>query len=106
MINLLRILCFCLFSISLSNCGSFRVAPYFMPLDNNPPDVNEVIKATGVKHFTLAFILAPDKGGCVPTWDGNTTRKVLTTNSMVDCVINSLSIIEIINFLLSKKFFF
>ena len=104
--NLLSIVCFSLFSISLSNCGTIRVAPYFMPQDNDPPDVNEVIKATGVKNFILAFILAPDKGGCIPTWDGNITRKVLTTDSLVDYVINSLSIIEIINFLFSNKLFF
>ncbi len=85
--------------------NSYLVRTYLPPssdpyttLDNNPPDVNEVIKATGVKHFILAFILAPDKSGCVPTWDGNTTRKVLITDSMVDCVLNSLSIIEIFKF--------
>src|SRR5437773_8830150 len=47
-------------------------APYVMPLDNNPPDLNQVMAATGQKAFELAFILAPNGGGCSPTWDGTT----------------------------------
>ncbi|WP_344861264.1 chitinase [Amycolatopsis ultiminotia] len=43
-----------------------------MPQDNNPPDPVAVMKATGQKAFQLAFILAPDGGGCSPTWDGTT----------------------------------
>jgi len=63
-------------SVSLATCATIRAAPYFKPLDNDPPDVNEVIKATGIKQFVLAFVLAPEKGGCIPTWDGNLTQKV------------------------------
>lgn len=43
-------------------------APYLMPLENNPPKVGDVISATGVKAFTLAFILSD--GGCGPVWSG------------------------------------
>ena len=45
-------------------------APYVMPLDNNPPDLSAVMAATGQKAFELAFILAPNGGGCSPTWGG------------------------------------
>src|SRR3981081_1570956 len=45
-------------------------APYLMPQSNNPPDAVAVMNATGQKAFQLAFILAPNGGGCSPTWDG------------------------------------
>jgi chitinase len=45
-----------------------------MPFDNSPPDAIQVMNATGQKAFQLAFILAPNGGGCSPTWDG--TRPV------------------------------
>jgi chitinase len=48
----------------------YAAAPYLMPLDNNPPDPGAVMDATGLKAFQLAFILAPNGGGCSPTWDG------------------------------------
>ncbi|WIN00627.1 chitinase [Actinoplanes oblitus] len=52
----------------------YASAPYLMPFDNSPPDPIEVMNATGQKAFQLAFILAPNGGGCTPTWDG--TRPV------------------------------
>ncbi len=48
--------------------GSLASAPYLMPLENDPPDINTVMSATGVKTFTLAFILSD--GGCNPMWSG------------------------------------
>ncbi|MFJ9413618.1 chitinase [Streptomyces sp. NPDC101227] len=48
----------------------YAAAPYLMPLDNDPPDARTVMDATGLKAFQLAFILAPNGGGCSPTWDG------------------------------------
>src|SRR4051812_49954677 len=45
-----------------------------MPFDNDPPDLSQVMAGTGQKAFQLAFILAPNGGGCSPTWDG--TRAV------------------------------
>jgi Cellulose binding domain/Glycosyl hydrolases family 18/Fibronectin type III domain len=48
--------------------GSLASAPYLMPLENDPPDINTVMAATGVKTFTLAFILSD--GGCNPQWSG------------------------------------
>jgi chitinase len=52
----------------------YASAPYLMPFDNSPPDPVAVMSATGQKAFQLAFILAPNGGGCSPTWDG--TRAV------------------------------
>jgi chitinase len=48
----------------------YASAPYLMPVSNNPPDPTAVMAATGQKAFQLAFILAPNGGGCSPTWDG------------------------------------
>jgi len=48
----------------------YASAPYLMPFDNSPPDPVAVMNATGQKAFQLAFILAPNGGGCTPTWDG------------------------------------
>ena len=48
--------------------GSLASAPYLMPLENDPPDIGTVMAQTGVKTFTLAFILSD--GGCGPVWSG------------------------------------
>lgn len=43
-------------------------APYFYNGWGDPPDPLAVMEATGVRHFTLAFILS--NGYCDPQWDG------------------------------------
>lgn len=48
----------------------YAAAPYLMPLDNDPPNPVDVMNATGLKAFQLAFVLAPNGGGCSPTWGG------------------------------------
>lgn len=48
----------------------YAAAPYLMPLDNNPPNAAAIMDATGLKAFQLAFVLAPNGGGCSPTWGG------------------------------------
>ena len=45
------------------------VAPYLYNGWGNPPDPTEVMNATGVSWFTMAFVL--DSGGRDPQWDGN-----------------------------------
>ncbi|MFF1422882.1 chitinase [Streptomyces sp. NPDC058280] len=45
------------------------VAPYLYNGWGNPPDPIEVMNATGVSWFTMAFVL--DAGGCDPRWDGS-----------------------------------
>jgi chitinase len=62
-------------------------APYVMPLDNNPPDLAAVMAATGQKAFELAFILAPNGGGCSPTWGGTAP---VSSDTAVGNVINGV----------------
>ncbi|MDX6311878.1 MAG: chitinase, partial [Streptomyces sp.] len=65
----------------------YAAAPYLMPLDNNPPDPGAVMDATGLKAFQLAFILAPNGGGCTPTWDG---AGAVSSDTAVAGVINTI----------------
>ncbi len=46
-----------------------RAAPYLTLGWGNPPDPSTVMAATGVRGFTLAFMLSGK--GCSPEWDGN-----------------------------------
>jgi len=43
-------------------------APYIYPGWGNPPAPSTVVNATGIKAFTMAFVLAAN--GCNPVWDG------------------------------------
>ncbi|MEV8637721.1 cellulose binding domain-containing protein [Streptosporangium sp. NPDC051023] len=43
-------------------------APYYYTGWGNPPSIGTVMNATGIKSFTMAFILA--QNGCNPAWDG------------------------------------
>ncbi|MBM9507568.1 chitinase [Actinacidiphila acididurans] len=45
------------------------VAPYLYNGWGNPPDPTTIMNATGVKRFTLAFVLS--NGYCNPQWDGS-----------------------------------
>ena len=65
----------------------YGAAPYVMPFDNSPPDLGPVMSATGQKSFQLAFILAPNGGGCSPTWDG--THPV-SSDTQAASVINGI----------------
>ncbi|WP_433374901.1 cellulose binding domain-containing protein [Streptosporangium sp. CA-115845] len=49
--------------------GRMPGAPYLYMGWGNPPNPATVMSATGVKSFTMAFILS--SGGCTPAWDGN-----------------------------------
>src|SRR3954447_7640259 len=62
----------------------YASAPYLMPFDNSPPDPVQVMGATGQMAFQLAFILAPNGGGCSPTWDG--TRAVSSDNDVANLI--------------------
>jgi len=48
--------------------GVQAVAPYLYNGWGNPPDPTTIMNATGVKWFTLAFVLS--NGYCNPQWDG------------------------------------
>jgi hypothetical protein len=49
--------------------GTGRAAPYLYMGWGNPPSPTTVMNATGIKWFTMAFILS--SGGCNPAWDGS-----------------------------------
>ncbi|MFD0137028.1 carbohydrate binding domain-containing protein [Streptomyces sp. NPDC127159] len=49
--------------------GFKQAAPYLFEGWGDPPSPSTVMSATGVKWFTMAFML--DSGGCNPAWDGN-----------------------------------
>src|SRR3954447_7486881 len=65
----------------------YASAPYLMPFDNSPPDPVEVMNATGQKAFQLAFILAPNGGGCSPTWDG---ARAVSSDTEASALINRI----------------
>ncbi|MFC4066953.1 chitinase [Actinoplanes subglobosus] len=44
-------------------------APYLYPGWGNPPAPATVVQATGIKAFTISFVLASN--GCNPAWDGS-----------------------------------
>jgi chitinase len=68
----------------------YASAPYLMPFDNSPPNPVDVMNATGQKAFQLAFILAPNGGGCTPTWDGTQAVSSDTTaSSMISNIRNN-----------------
>jgi hypothetical protein len=49
--------------------GSMAVAPYLYNGWGSPPNPSTITQATGVKWFTLAFVLS--NGYCNPQWDGS-----------------------------------
>jgi chitinase len=63
----------------------YGAAPYVMPLDNTPPDLSQVMAATGQKSFELAFVL--DGGGCSAAWDGTAA---VSSDTTVANVINGV----------------
>ncbi|MFF4651505.1 chitinase, partial [Streptomyces sp. NPDC001380] len=65
----------------------YAAAPYLMPRDNNPPDATAIMSATGLKAVQLAFVLAPDGGGCTPTWDGGAA---VSTDTQVAAVVDAV----------------
>jgi hypothetical protein len=49
--------------------GFKQAAPYLYEGWGDPPNPQTVMSATGIKWFTMAFVL--DSGGCNPSWDGS-----------------------------------
>jgi hypothetical protein len=48
--------------------GPMAAAPYLYPGWGDPPAPATVMAATGIRWFTIAFVLSG--GGCTPAWDG------------------------------------
>ena len=66
----------------------YASAPYDMPLDNNPPDLTQVLAATGEKAYVLAFVLAENNSTCAPAFDGGSS--VVSSGDSVASQINAL----------------
>jgi hypothetical protein len=49
--------------------GAMAAAPYLYEGWGDPPSPSTVMSATGIKWFTMAFVLS--SGGCNPAWDGS-----------------------------------
>ncbi len=49
--------------------GGKMAAPYLYLGWGDPPSATSVMSATGIRQFTMAFMLSG--GGCSPAWDGN-----------------------------------
>ena len=64
--------------------GFKQAAPYLYLGWGDPPSATSVMSATGIKWYTLAFILS--SGGCNPAWDG---QRALTGGND-QSVINSI----------------
>ncbi|WP_125777709.1 chitinase [Antribacter gilvus] len=52
-----------------TNPAKMPGSPYLYLGWGNPPSATSVMSQTGVRSFTMAFILS--SGGCNPAWDGN-----------------------------------
>jgi hypothetical protein len=61
-------------STSSPPAGSWTHPVYYMPLDNDPPPVSQIIADSGETEFNLSFVL--DAGGCTPAWDGDSSELV------------------------------
>jgi chitinase len=66
----------------------YASAPYDMPLDNTPPDLTQVLAATGQKAYVLAFVLAENGSACAPAWDGGSAA--VSSGDAVGTQINAL----------------
>ncbi|MEU9283395.1 carbohydrate binding domain-containing protein [Streptomyces sp. NPDC048275] len=64
--------------------GFKQAAPYLYLGWGDPPSATSVMSSTGIKWFTMAFILS--SGGCNPAWDGS--RALTGGNDQT--VINSI----------------
>jgi hypothetical protein len=61
------ILLFALFT-ALGARSTIGGAPYLHLGWGDPPSATSVMSATGIRSFTMAFVLS--RGGCTPAWDG------------------------------------
>ncbi len=66
----------------------YNAAPYVMPLANNPPSLTSVMSASGVKTFTLAFIVA--NGGCTPAWESDAGLNNVSSDTQMAPIINAI----------------
>ncbi|MFD9329783.1 fibronectin type III domain-containing protein [Streptomyces sp. NPDC060065] len=61
-----------------------QAAPYLYLGWGDPPAVSTVMSSTGIKWFTMAFILS--SGGCSPAWDGSRALTGGTDQSVINSI--------------------
>ncbi len=66
----------------------YNAAPYVMPLANSPPDLTSVMAASGVKAFTLAFIVS--NGSCTPAWESDAGLDNVSSDTQMTPIINAI----------------
>ncbi|MEV6007606.1 chitinase [Streptomyces sp. NPDC051976] len=66
---------------------SGAAAPYLYLGWGNPPSATSVMSATGIKQFTMAFVLSD--GGCNPKWDGTRALTGGTDQSTINAIRNA-----------------
>ena len=66
----------------------YNAAPYVMPLSNNPPSLTSVMSASGVKAFTLAFVLS--NGSCTPAWASDAGLDNVSSDTQIAPIINAI----------------
>src|SRR5256885_16571558 len=59
----------------------------------DPPSVSTVMSATGIKQFTMAFMLSG--GGCSPAWDGTRGLTGGTDQSTINAIRAAGGAVEI-----------
>ncbi|MFD7818123.1 carbohydrate binding domain-containing protein [Streptomyces sp. NPDC059785] len=64
--------------------GFKQAAPYLYLGWGDPPSATSVMSATGVKWYTMAFML--DQGGCNPAWDGSRPLTGGTDQSVINSI--------------------
>ncbi|MEU6220780.1 carbohydrate binding domain-containing protein [Streptomyces sp. NPDC047022] len=62
--------------------GFKQAAPYLYLGWGDPPSATSVMSATGIKAYTMAFML--DSGGCTPAWDGSRPLTGGTDQSVIN----------------------
>lgn len=62
--------------------GFKQAAPYLYLGWGDPPSATSVMSATGIKWYTMAFML--DSGGCNPAWDGSRPLTGGTDQSVIN----------------------
>ncbi|KAI2800446.1 hypothetical protein BLOT_012952 [Blomia tropicalis] len=66
--------------------SNIKAAPYYMPLDNDPQNIDDIVANSGIRHFIFAFVLATTDGQCIPTWDGLKSQRVEDDRKVLEMI--------------------
>lgn len=94
-LNMVMIMIMTIFSVIFLNnqntvmASEFRSVPYYMPFEE-AQNIDDILAHSGLKHFVLAFVLAPtDSHDCVPVWNGLRSRLV-TEDTFIVNIVNKI----------------